>query len=225
MGALRKEDVAGLITFLENNRERDGSVTLNDVIQLAEEMTGSMRAFLTAVQPTVTKELTAIADEITRLKGEILQLRPNDMKDNQIPEAGRELDAIVDSTERATETIMEAAETIMETGEQDPDAYRNLVNDKMIEIFEACAFQDITGQRISKVVATLNAIDARVSAFVERLRIAEGDDAPAEETDAERRKRELILHGPQHTGEGVSQDDVDSMMSSGAQDEIDKLFG
>ena len=98
MGALRKEDVAGLITFLEQNKDRDGNVTLNDVIDLAEMMTGSMREFLGAVQPTVTAELTAIADEISRLKTEILQLRPHDMKDNQIPEAGRELDAIVEAT-------------------------------------------------------------------------------------------------------------------------------
>lgn len=224
MGSLKKQDLSQLISFLEHNRERQGDVTLNDVIDLAEVMTGSMREFLAAVQPTITAELTAIADEISRLKVEIINLRPNDMKNNQIPEAGRELDAIVESTESATHTIMEAAETIMAADAADHEAYRALVNDKMIEIFEACAFQDITGQRISKVVSALNAIDARVSAFVERLRIAEGDDAPREETDEERRRRDLILHGPQHAGEGVSQADVDSMLSD-AQDEIDRLFG
>lgn len=224
MGAVKKQDLSQLISFLEHNRERQGDVTLNDVIDLAEVMTGSMREFLAAVQPTITAELTAIADEISRLKVEITNLRPNDMKNNQIPEAGRELDAIVESTESATHTIMEAAETIMAADASDQDAYQAMINDKMIEIFEACAFQDITGQRISKVVSALNAIDARVSAFVERLRIAEGDDAPREETDEERRRRDLILHGPQHAGEGVSQADVDSMLSD-AQDEIDRLFG
>ena len=224
MGSLKKQDLSQLISFLEHNRERQGDVTLNDVIDLAEVMTGSMREFLAAVQPTITAELTAIADEISRLKVEIINLRPNDMKNNQIPEAGRELDAIVESTESATHTIMEAAETIMAADAADHEAYQALVNDKMIEIFEACAFQDITGQRISKVVSALNAIDARVSAFVERLRIAEGDDAPREETDEERRRRDLILHGPQHAGEGVSQADVDSMLSD-APDEIDRRFG
>lgn len=225
MGALKKKDVEGLIAFLEQNRDRRGDVTLNDVIDLAEVMTGSMREFLAAVQPTITAELTAIADEISRLKVEILNLRPNDMKDNQIPEAGRELDAIVEATESATHTIMEAAETIMGAGDMESSAYKDLVNDKMIEVFEACAFQDITGQRISKVVNTLNTIDARVTSFVERLRISECDAAPVEETEAERRRRDLILHGPQHAGEGVSQDDVDSMLAGGSQDEIDKLFG
>jgi chemotaxis protein CheZ len=222
MGAMTKEDVAGLIQFLEENRDRD--VTLNDVIHLADMMTGSMREFLAGVQPTITAELTAIAGEIGRLKDEIVKLRPHDMKANQIPDAGRELDAIVESTEQATHTIMGAAETIMSADALSEQDYRDLVNDKMIAIFEACAFQDITGQRISKVVSTLNSIDRRVSAFVERLRIAENDDAPSEETAEERRKRDLILHGPQHDGEGVSQDDIDSMMSGDSQDEIDKLF-
>lgn len=222
MSALTKDDVVGLIAFLEQNREKD--VTLNDVIHLAEMMTGSMRTFLSTIQPTITSELMAIADEIGRLKVEIQQLRPHDMKANQIPEAGRELDAIVEATESATVTIMEAAEAIMGAGDLPEADYKALVNDKMIEVFEACSFQDITGQRISKVVTTLNAIDRRVSTFVERLRIAEADDAPAEESEAERRKRELILHGPQHAGEGVSQDDIDSMMAGGSQDDIDKLF-
>lgn len=183
-----------------------------------------MRDFLSAVQPTITSELMAIADEIGRLKVEIQQLRPHEMKAHQIPEAGRELDAIVEATETATVTIMEAAETIMAADEVGEADYRALVNDKMIEIFEACSFQDITGQRISKVVGTLNSIDRRVSGFVERLRIAETDDAPQEETAEERRKRELILHGPQHEGEGVSQADIDSMMAGESQADIDKLF-
>ena len=224
MGALEKEDVASVIAFLEENRNRDGDVTLNDVIHLAEMMTGSMRSFLADVQPTVLTELTSIAGEISRLKVEITQLRPHDMTSNQIPEAGRELDAIVEATETATHTIMESAEAIMSAEDLEPDAYREMVNDKMIGVFEACAFQDITGQRISKVVGALNAIDARVTSFVERLRIGESDDAPIEETAEDRRKRDLILHGPQHKGEGVSQDDVDIMLSGSAQDDIDKLF-
>lgn len=223
--AMRKEHVARLITFLEENRHRGGDVSLHDVIRLAEVMTGSLREYLGVVQPAVTAELTAIADEISRMKVDIAHLRANDMKVNRIPEAGRELDAIVEATESATVTIMEAAEMIMSADTTDPQAYQALVNDKMIAIFEACAFQDITGQRISKVVHTLNYIDERVTAFIERLRLAEELEAPAVETDSDRRCRELILHGPQHAGEGVSQDEIDQMLLTAAQDEIDRLFG
>ncbi len=223
MATISEANVERVIQFLEDNKHRGGEVSLNDVMQLAEVMTGSMREFLLSVQPAVTQELSTIAREISRMKEEIVSLRANDMKHNRIPDAGRELDAIVESTEKATETIMQAAEEIMAADPSDVEAYQGLVNDKMIEIFEACAFQDITGQRISKVVSTLNYIDQRVSAFVERLRIVETMEPDAEESAEERRKRELILHGPQQAGEGVSQDDIDAMLKD-AQADIDKLF-
>ncbi|WP_306141028.1 chemotaxis protein [Roseibium sp. MMSF_3412] len=223
MANMKQENVARVIDFLEQNKERDGEVSLTDVMHLAEVMSGSMHDFLSTVQPTVTDELRAIGKEIARMKSEISQLRANDMTGNKIPDAGRELDAIVEATEDATNTIMEAAEEIMGADTSDPEAYQELVSNKMIGIFEACTFQDITGQRISKVVTTLNYIDERVSSFIEHLRIPGDLDAEVEETDEERRKRELILHGPQHDGEGVSQDDIDSMLMD-AQADIDKLF-
>lgn len=224
MAGMTKENMSRVIEFLQSNKDRGGDVSLSDVMQLAEVMSGSMHEFLSAVQPAVTEELQVIAREITRMKQEISALRANDMKTSRIPEAGRELDAIVEATESATHSIMEAAEEIMGADASDQEAYQTLVSNKMIEIFEACTFQDITGQRISKVVSTLNYIDERVSAFVEKLRIPEGMETAGEETEEERRKRELILHGPQHKGEGVSQNDIDALLNSGSQDDIDKLF-
>ncbi len=223
MAQISKNSVSRVIDFLEENKKRGGDVSLTDVMHLAEVMSGSMHDLLSKVQPAVTEELTAIAREISSMKEEICQLRANDMTSNRIPDAGRELDAIVEATEDATNTIMEAAEEIMSADTSDHEAYQTLVSGKMIEIFEACTFQDITGQRISKVVSTLNFIDERVSAFVSRLRIPEEFEADLEETAEDVRKRELILHGPQHSGEGVSQNDVDDLMGS-AQDDIDKLF-
>lgn len=223
MTTMKNENVARVISFLEENKQRDGEVSLNDVMHLAEVMSGSMHDFLATVQPTVTEELQVIAKEITRMKVEISQLRANDMTGNKIPDAGRELDAIVEATETATNSIMEAAEDIMGADPTDAEAYQDLVNTKMIGIFEACTFQDITGQRISKVVSTLNYIDERVTSFIEQLRIPEDLDAVVEESDEERRKRELILHGPQHDGEGVSQNDIDALLVD-AQADIDKLF-
>ncbi|CTQ52627.1 chemotaxis regulator CheZ [Roseibium album] len=223
MANMNQENVARVIDFLQENKNREGEVSLNDVMHLAEVMSGSMHDFLSTVQPAVTDELTLIAREISRMKDEISQLRANDMTGNKIPDAGRELDAIVEATEEATNSIMEAAEEIMGADTSDTEAYQDLVSNKMISIFEACTFQDITGQRISKVVTTLSYIEERVTSFIEHLRIPEDLDAAPDDSEEERRKRDLILHGPQHSGEGVSQDDIDAMLSGGQAD-IDKLF-
>ncbi|WP_321342600.1 protein phosphatase CheZ [Breoghania sp.] len=222
---MTNHDVSGVIKFLEDNKARGGDVSLGDVMRLAEIMVGDFKGVLHASAPSMRQEFEDIATEIARMKKEVMQLRAADMKHNRIPEAGRELDAIVEATEDATQTIMQAAEEIMAADTADATAYQSMVGDKMIEIFEACAFQDITGQRISKVVKTLSYIDERVTSFVERLRIMENEEGEIEESEEERRARELILHGPQHAGEGVSQDEIDAMMGGGAdQADIDKLF-
>ncbi|MTI00615.1 chemotaxis protein [Roseibium sp. RKSG952] len=220
---MTKENVARIVEFLEENRKRGGAVSLTDVMQLAEIMSGSMQDYLSAIQPAVTEELRNIASEISRMKEEISQLRAKDMTASKIPAAGRELDAIVEATEEATNTIMEAAEEIMCADITNPAAYQEFVSGKMIAIFEACTFQDITGQRISKVVTTLNYIDERVSTFIEQLRIPEELAAVADETTEDRRRRDLLLHGPQLNGEGVSQTDIDALLGD-AQADIDKLF-
>ncbi len=208
---LSDDKVKQLVTFLEHTK--GDSVSLTDIMSLAEVMADSLESYLQAVDQTVYSEFMSIAEEISSMKKEISALRPSEMRHNAIPDAGRELDAVVEATEKATNIIMSSAEEIMGADTSDADAYQALVNDKIIEIFEACSFQDITGQRISKVVNALNVIDQRVSTFIDRMKMQNVEDVEIEETEAERRKRELILHGPQHDGEGVNQSEVDAMLA------------
>lgn len=227
MSAFDDARIARLADYMRDKRDRETSLT--EVMSLAEVMADSLHGFFAAFDDGLSAELIAISQEIAEMKSEIGALRPGEIRDGHIPDAGRELDAVVEATETATHTIMEAAETIMSADAADPAAYKDLVDQKVIEIFEACSFQDITGQRITKVVETLQAIERRVSRFADRLKMFDGEaeaEAAAEEECARtKRKRELILHGPQHKGEGVSQDDVDAFFSGAAsQDDIDKLF-
>lgn len=220
---LNADKVAQLVAFLEESKG-DG-VSLTDIMSLAEVMADSLDSFLKAMDQSLYREFSAIANEISSMKQEIAALCPSEMRHSAIPEAGRELDAVVEATENATNVIMSSAEAIMGADPTDHDSYQALVNDKVIEIFEACSFQDITGQRISKVVHALNIIDQRVSTFVDRLKMNDVVDLQREETEAERRKRELILHGPQHAGEGVDQSEVDAMLADmmfGSDQEEDK---
>nr|WP_321462714.1 protein phosphatase CheZ [uncultured Cohaesibacter sp.] len=239
---LSADKIAQLVAFLEQSKGEE--ISLNDIMSLAEVMAGSLDSYLQAFDKSLYQEFTAIAHEISSMKSEIAALRPSQMRHDAIPDAGRELDAVVEATENATNIIMTSAEDIMGADPSDADAYQALVNDKVIEIFEACSFQDITGQRISKVVHALNVIDKRVTTFIERMKMQDIEDAVHEESEEDRRKRELILHGPQHAGEGVQQDEVDAMLADldfsnkklnegkksdeekgSNQDDIDALFG
>ena len=215
------EQLTHIVDFLRRER-RD--LSLDDVMVLAERMAATLDETVARVDTLLHDEFRAIVGEIATLRRDIGGLRTDHMRFERIPEAGLELDAVVEATETATVAIMEAAEEIMSADASDPDAYKALVDDKMIVIFEACSFQDITGQRIRKVVRTLSWIEERLGRLTHTLKI-ENSESHEPETEEERRHRELILHGPQMKGAGVSQDFVDDVFNTSNQDDIDKLFG
>ncbi len=221
MAPASPEQLTHIVDFLRRER-RD--LSLEDVMVLAERMAATLDETMARVDTLLHDEFKSIVGEIATLRRDIGGIRPDHMRFERIPEAGRELDAVVEATETATVAIMEAAETIMAADTSDPEAYKALVDDKMIVIFEACSFQDITGQRIRKVVRTLGWIEERLGQLSQRLKFGEAEALHVHETDEERRQRELILHGPQMKGEGVSQDFVDDVFATSDQDAIDKLF-
>lgn len=230
MKSVSTDHLDRIVDFVRAKRERD--VSLADVVGLAEVTVESLSSFFRAIDNSVYRELADIAAFITTMKSEIGRLQPNDLKQSRIPAAGLELDAIVKATEKATDTIMGAAEEVMAGDAADP-GYKAMVDDRMMLIFEACSFQDITGQRVAKVVETLKHIEARVSRFAEAINAADADGYMSEEERRrEERKLTNILHGPQLAGEGVDQSHVDALFDkparpakpATAQDEIDALF-
>jgi chemotaxis protein CheZ len=162
-----------------------------------------------------------IQQAIKRTRGEIATLKTQGVKGTQLFRATDELDAVVGDTETATETILAAAEWIDEAAgkllPQLPPEQQEIVDgihDQAIRIFEACNFQDITGQRISKVVALLQFIEARVGTMTEIWGGIEGI-AGLEEPLPEPSGDEALLNGPSLAGDAgvVSQDDIDSLFA------------
>jgi len=200
-----------------------------EVLKLAHQLTDTMKLFFSSLDQSICQEFNYIADYISRTRDEIAALRPNDIKTERIPTAGVELEAVVTDTEKATETIMSAAESVLCDEETDYDTYRANVEAKMMEIIESCSFQDLAGQRVSKVVNSLRHVENRVARFAEVMGVRE-DLAPSEETDEEKRAREQLLNGPAIGGPETSQDDIDAMFADAGGDSaldqgsIDSLF-
>lgn len=160
----------------------------------------------------VARELSAVADYIRHIKREIGALRANELCRDRIPMAHQELGSVVAATASATNTIMGAAEEILGAEEASPERYRDRVEAKLLEIFEACAFQDITGQRITKVVEALAQVEKRLERFASAVRVRDSAEAPdPEEALLAARREMLLLNGPQRDGEGVRQDDIDKL--------------
>jgi chemotaxis protein CheZ len=194
--------------------KRNDEVSLVDVVHLAEITAESLQTFFETMDSAVYRELREIAEYISSMRQEIGALQVNELKHTRIPAAGLELDAIVQATEKATNTIMGSAETVMAADTSDAEAFKALVDAKMLDIFEACSFQDITGQRIAKVVETLEHIEARVSRFAAAVHTKDMAGALTDhERERETRKQKLMLNGPQLEGQGIAQNEVDQLFS------------
>jgi len=200
-----------LVDFLKQKRD---NVTFHDIISLAEVSAQSLQSFFQALDAKIYRELREIAQYIESMKHEIGALQVNDLKNSRIPAAGEELGAIVQATEAATNSIMECAEAVMAADGADPAAYKALVDEKMLVIFEACSFQDITGQRIAKVVETLEHIEQRVARFADVMQAKDIDGfLNAHERARAERKEKFLLNGPQLAGDGVDQSGVDKIFA------------
>jgi chemotaxis protein CheZ len=124
-----------------------------------------------------------------------------------------ELEEVVDSTERATQQVLAAAEEIDQvansldaalSGKFEQGLARD-IQELVIKIFEVCNFQDLTGQRIAKVLATLNFVEDHVTRVLEEIK----------NPTAARRDGTQYLHGPRLDIDSghVSQADIDEMFS------------
>lgn len=218
----RKIDVARLMTEL---RSRFGdTVKVEDVARVVGALLSTGTGDVAGVSRKIYAELEALNRYIQTAKIEIAALRPDEVTDEYLPAASIELDAIVDATAEATNSIMDATEIMERVADGLEGEAQESLMDATTKIYEACGFQDITGQRISKVVRALNEIetkvDALVAAFGSELKKVESQSAetgieegpvPLEEEPA--LSDEDLLHGPQVSGGGISQDEIDRLLA------------
>jgi chemotaxis protein CheZ len=171
---------------------------------------GSMAGDLSATEAALLAELEGLGRTVARAKQEIARLKVEDITESHIPSATDELDAIVDHTAQATNEILDCCEILEKVATEVGGANAEALSGAITRIYEACSFQDITGQRIGKVVTALKAIEARVANITGRYQQGPAEPAPvpAEATEGRR-----LAEGPQLPGAGVSQADIDRLLA------------
>ncbi|MBT3989472.1 MAG: hypothetical protein HON14_06380 [Rhodospirillaceae bacterium] len=163
-------------------------------------------------------EIRALSRSIQETKSEIRSMQGGTQGGDQVLKASHELDAVVQATEDATNIILESTEKIDELAAKlqnnaDNEDDRGAADEIMeitIKMIEACNFQDLTGQRITKVVSALKYVEDRINAMIEiwgEEDISEVDASVADETDGDKN----LLNGPAMGDEGIAQDDIDAL--------------
>ena len=169
----------------------------------------------------IKDELVIIQDAINRTKQEIATVHATGFHSEESSRVTHELDAVVAGTEQATQTILNMVEdidqfatTMIETAKTDAElSLGHAIQDRVVHVFEACNFQDITGQRISKVVGTWKFIESHVARMMEIWGGVAAFKNFVPEARSHHEGDAQLLNGPKLDGEAghVSQDDIDAL--------------
>jgi hypothetical protein len=164
--------------FARRNRATDTSRVLEAIDRLysaALGVRGDVQLEL------FTRDLEDMHDAITETRRDLAAIKPREGLTTRIHAPEHDLDAVAAAAERATADIVSAVESLQDICEklraQEADAdLCDEIETHARGIFMASAFQDMTGQRIARLVAAVNYLDHRVKAM---LAMAQGE-TPAE---------------------------------------------
>jgi chemotaxis protein CheZ len=166
-------------------------------------------------------ELDLIYDAISRTKREIAVLHGKSFNGEEMAKVNGELGAVVGGTEEATQQILEAAESIDNAATAlsrvtSPDQQKLLseeIQERVVSIFEACNFQDLTGQRIKKVMTTMKFIEHHITIMMDIWGGVDAIKAHAPALIDTREGDARLLNGPKAEGDvgHASQDDIDAL--------------
>jgi chemotaxis protein CheZ len=166
-------------------------------------------------------ELDLIYDAISRTKREIAVLHGKSFNGEEMARVNGELGAVVGGTEEATQQILEAAEAIDQAAAalakvNSPDQQKLLseeIQERVVSIFEACNFQDLTGQRINKVMTTMKFIENHITVMMDIWGGVDAIKAHAPPIVDRREGDARLLNGPRLEDDigHASQDDIDAL--------------
>ena len=199
-----------LAEYMRRNRHADTLLVLEAIDELEEKL--QERPTVEGVERMRTGILD-MANAIARTKAEIAAIKPTGQA-GKIGTATNELDGIVEMTEKATSEILTAIECIQEIAwtlrEQGSDpAICDRLNAQATDAYTACSFQDLTGQRIRRVIDVMRFLEKRVDAMIRIWRFSEKEVA-----NENIEERDPLLNGPALPGEGLEQSEVDELIAA-----------
>ncbi|MFN3459581.1 MAG: protein phosphatase CheZ [Oceanibaculum sp.] len=178
----------------------------------AKQSAGEAAAESSAGQVVTTGEVVAVVEQML-----------SSLRGDPLPSATAELAAVIGATEEATGRILDACEVFSEVSGKLPEEDAERTMNAVTEIYEACNFQDITGQRITKVVGTLKHIEDKIEQLLEAFGSgvstakagtgAKPAAAAKPKTSPDKPDADL-LNGPQLPGNANSQEDIDAILAS-----------
>jgi chemotaxis protein CheZ len=181
---------------------------------MVKSVVSSLSGDISLVDLQLYREVQALADYIQTVRREIAGLRPSEISVQHIPMATDELDAVVTATADATGIILGAMEEVERLIAELPTETTAPLDAIVVKVYEACSFQDITGQRITKVVKALRHIESKIDALLTVFGADHPSDTASAPDTAIASAQASLLNGPQLPEAANSQADIDALMAS-----------
>ena len=193
-------------------KERKGQLTLVDVGTMVLQMSQQHQTAASESDRFMHEEIARLAAYIDEANREIFAISTNEKSEAALLDASAHLDEVVKATEEASNNIMDAADAVQKLAGEVGGEQGKAIMDATNKIYDACNFQDITGQRINKVIKLLSNLESRISklnALLSTVSDSSNNVVPLREAS-----EKDLLNGPQLPGQGVTQEDVDKLFAS-----------
>ena len=175
-----------------------------------------------AADEKLKSEITNLVQYVRRFRQEIAQMYQRQNDQTHFDGMADQLTAITQATENATNTILHSVEKVNDISDQirsvkdisELPELCDALNDNAMTAMESCTFQDITGQRVTKIISSMRFVEERVEALaeiwgkddIEETAVGLGDQVDEMEED------DKLLQGPALDAEAaISQDDIDKL--------------
>ncbi|MBE9503915.1 MAG: protein phosphatase CheZ [Proteobacteria bacterium] len=223
-------------------------LTREDLQKLVSHVKGILEGNFMDEDLELYGDLGELAKFINETKKSLLQFDAAEITDKDLPEASDQLTSIVEATEEATNKILTDTEELLEAqgriakvvdavkaikvnkntkGSESRDfavtelkEISDLANAKLMDIMSACNFQDLTGQRIQKIIQLVKRIESKLMMIILSFNIKLQEKADSVDESKINKEKEMLakleqeeLKGPQKKGEGVNQSDVDDLLN------------
>jgi chemotaxis protein CheZ len=211
-------DPAGchLAVLTERMRKSQSDASSREPVAVGEVVDAvleAMRGRLSPMEANLLREVAGLGRIIEQVKSGIAEVSVEAIRGSHLPSASVELDAIVLHTADATERILAVCESLdVLVGSLPPDQAA-VVQGATTAIYEACSFQDITSQRIMKIVKALQAIEAKVHDLSMAYALSALPEGAAPLADPTPVGDAMLLNGPSLPAQAMDQSDIDKLMA------------
>ena len=200
-----------LFVKLQNlQNQNSGTIDMNNVDDVIRQFLEIIRTHITtAQQHEIYYQIEMISAQIISLKTDVSNISEEVLDEDFIPQVTMELSAVVNQTERSVINILDIADEMTRLCDEIPNLkLREELMVKTVKILENCNFQDLTGQRIKKIIDRLSEIESTIYKMLHALR--PNKQLRTKKVHAEKH----LLNGPQKELDCPSQEEVDELFNS-----------